>query len=53
MGEYFIYKLSLKKEILRVRTNIKYDLNIGDNCFLSINKDSSCFLYPGAHKIFI
>ncbi|MDC3029303.1 ABC transporter ATP-binding protein, partial [Prochlorococcus sp. AH-716-P20] len=52
MGEYFIYKLSLKKEILRVRTNIKYNLNIGDNCFLSINKDCFCFLYPGAHKIF-
>ena len=53
MGEYFIYKLSLKEEILRVRTNINDDLNVGDNCFLSIDKDSFCFLYPGAHKIFI
>ena len=53
MGEYFIYKLSLKEEILRVRTNINDDLNVGDNCFLSIDKDCSCFLYPGAHKIFI
>ena len=53
MGEYFIYKLSLKKETLRVRTNINDDLNVGDNCFLSIDKDCFCFLYPGAHKIFI
>ncbi len=53
MGEYFIYKLSLKEEILRVRTNINDDLNVGDNCFLSIDKDCFCFLYPGAHKIFI
>ena len=53
MGEYFVYKLSLKEETLRVRTNINDDLNVGDNCFLSIDKDSFCFLYPGAHKIFI
>ena len=53
MGEYFIYKLSLKEETLRVRTNINDDLNVGDNCFLSIDKDCFCFLYPGAHKIFI
>ncbi len=52
IGEYFIYKLFLKKETLRVRTNINDDLNVGDNCFLSIDKDCICFLYPGAHKIF-
>ena len=53
MGEYFIYKISLNGEILRVRTNIKNSFNIGDNCFLSFAKDSFFFLYPGAHKIFI
>ena len=53
MGEYFIYKLLLKKETLRDRTNINDDLNVGDNCFLSLDKDCFCFLYPGAHKIFI
>ena len=53
MGEYFIYKLSLKEEILRVRTNINDDLNVGDNCFLSLEKDCCCYLYPGAYKIFI
>ncbi len=52
IGEFFVYKLSLKKETLRVRTNINDDLNIGDSCFLSINKGCFCFLYPGAHKIF-
>ncbi len=53
MGEYFIYKLSLKKETLRVRTNTNDDLNVGDNCFLSIVKGCFCYLYPGAHKIFL
>ncbi len=53
LGEYFIYKLSLKNETLRVRTNINDDLNVGDNCFLSIDKDSFCYVYPGALKILI
>ncbi len=53
LGEFFIYKLSFKEETLRVRTNINEDLNVGDNCFLSIDKDCVCFVYPGAHKIFI
>ena len=53
LGEYFIYKISLRNEILRVRSNINNNLNIGDSCFLSIDKDSFCFLYPGGHKIFI
>ena len=53
LGEYFIYKISLKGETLRVRTNTNDNFNVGDNCFLSIDKDCFCFLYPGAHKIFI
>ncbi len=53
LGEFFIYKISFKEETLRVRTNIKEDFNVGDNCFLSIDKDCFCFVYPGAYKIFI
>ncbi len=53
LGEYFIYKIYLKGETLRVRTNINNSFNIGDNCFLSIAKESFCFFYPGAYKIFI
>ncbi len=53
LGEYFIYKISIKGETLRVRTTINKNFNIGDKCFLSIAKDSFFFLYPGAKKIFI
>ena len=53
LGEYFIYKISLKGETLRVRTNTNDNFNVGDNCFLSIDKNSFCFVYPGAHKIFL
>ena len=52
-GEYFIYKISLYEETLRVRTNINNTFNIGDNCFLRIAKEAFYFVYPGAHKIFI
>ena len=53
LGEYFIYKVSLNDETLRVRTSIKDNFNIGDNCHLSILKNSVCFVFPGAHKILI
>ena len=53
MGDYFIYKIILNGETLRVRTNLNKSFNIGDNCFLSISKDSFFFIYPGAYKIYI
>ena len=53
LGEYFIYKVSLKGETLRVRTNINSTFNIGDKCFLKTKKGKFYFVYPGAHKIFI
>ncbi len=53
LGEYFVYKISIKGETLRVRTNIKNIFNVGDNCSLGINKDCFFYLYPGAYKILI
>jgi len=53
LGEFLIYKITINGNILRVRTDINNLLNNGDKCFLSINKNSHCFLYPGAHKVYI
>jgi len=53
LGEYFMYKVSINEENLRVRTNINNLLNIGDKCTLTTNKNSLVYLYPGAHKIYI
>ena len=53
LGEYFMYKVSINGENLRVRTNINNLLNIGDKCILTTNKDSLVYLYPGGHKIYI
>ena len=51
LGEFFIYKVSINQDILRVRTNINNVLNNGDKCFLSIKKNSYYYIYPGAHKV--
>jgi len=53
LGEYFMYKVSINGQSLRVRTNINNLLNIGDKCTLTTNKNSLVYLYPGAHKIYI
>ncbi|MDC3073415.1 ABC transporter ATP-binding protein [Prochlorococcus sp. AH-716-O13] len=53
LGEYFIYKISIKGETLRVRTKINKNYSVGDKCFISIAKDSFFFVYPGGQKIFI
>ncbi len=53
LGEYFIYKISIKGETLRVRTKINKNFSVGDKCFISIAKDSFFFVYPGGQKIFI
>ena len=53
LGEYFIYKIIINGETLRIRTNINCIINIGEKCVVNIAKDSFCFLYPGAHKVFI
>ena len=53
LGEYFIYKVSINGENLRVRTNLNNLLNIGDKCTLTKNKDNHVYLYPGGHKIYI
>ena len=51
LGEFFIYKISIFGETLRVRTTINNSFNIGDNCNLSIGKDSFYFVFPGAYKV--
>jgi len=52
LGEFYVYKISIKGEKLRVRTKINKSFNIGDKCFLSVAKDCFYFVYPGAKKIF-
>ena len=52
LGEYFMYKVSINGEKLRVRTDINKVLNIGDKCSIAMSKKSFYFLFPGQEKIF-
>ena len=53
LGEYFMYKVSINGEKLRVRADIKTVFNIGDKCSIAMNKNSFYFIFPGPDKIFI
>ena len=50
LGEFYIYKISIDSEILRVRSNLNMILKIGDKCNLNIINDSYSFLFPGGYK---
>ena len=50
LGEYYVYKLKINDETLRVRTNLNNNLNIGEECQLGFVNDGIFFLFPGAHK---
>ena len=53
LGDYFVYKVSINGETLRVKTDINNLLNINEKCSIRIKLNSYYFLYPGAHKIHI
>ncbi len=50
LGEYFVYKVNISNINLRVRTNIKQDIEVGQKCEVSIIKGSQIFLFPGGYK---
>ncbi len=51
LGEYLIYKVSIKGEFLRVRSCTNNLLNLGDKCNINLVNNGFYFLYPGAQKI--
>ena len=51
LGEFFVYKVSINGETLRVRTDINNILNVGDKCLIRLIKDSFYLLFPGPQKI--
>ncbi len=50
LGEFFIYKISIGLDTLRVRTNLNININIGSKCNIKLLKNSEFFLYPGGYK---
>ena len=50
LGEFFIYKVQLGQETLRIRTKTNNIIFIGDKCRINLLDNSEYFLYPGGVK---
>jgi len=50
LGEFYIYKISLGTEEVRVRTTLNKDLKIGQRCNVFPKMNSDFFIYPGGYK---
>ena len=50
LGEYYVYKVSIGKEEIRVRADISNDLEINDRCNIGFQKNKEFFLFPGGYK---
>ena len=50
LGDYFIYKVSIGNEEIRVRTPFENKFTIGEKCDVYPKKDNEFFIYPGSYK---
>ena len=50
LAEYYIYKINIFNEILRIRTDLNKILFPGDRCNINLIKKADLFLYPGGYK---
>ena len=53
LGDYYVYKIAIEKNQIRVRTDINNKLDLGQRCVLKVSKNSEYFLYPGGLKNFL
>ncbi len=50
LGDFYIYKVSIGNDQLRVRTPIDNKFSIGEECDVFPKKDKEFFIYPGSYK---
>ena len=50
LGDFYIYKVSIGNDELRVRTSCDNEFAIGDKCDVFPKKDNEFFIYPGSYK---
>ena len=50
LGDFFIYKISIGIDTLRVRTKLNINIKIGSKCNIKLLKNSEFFLFPGGYK---
>ena len=53
LGEYYVYKVSIGKEEIRIRAEISNNLEINDRCNIGFQKNKEFFLFPGGYKNYI
>jgi len=50
LGDFYIYKVLIGNDELRVRTSFDNKFAIGDKCDVYPKKDNEFFIYPGSYK---
>jgi len=50
LGEYYVYKVSIEDNYIRVRTHLSNKIEIGEKCNLNFIKNMQYFLFPGGFK---
>jgi len=50
LGDFYIYKVSIGNEELRVRTSYDNKFSIGEKCDVTPKIDNEFFIYPGSYK---
>ena len=50
LGDFYIYKVSIGNDELRVRTSFDNKFAIGEKCDVYPKKDKDFFIYPGSYK---
>ncbi len=50
LGEFYIYKIAVGNDQIRVRTEISNNFNIGERCSIELVKNSDFFIFPGGYK---
>jgi len=50
LGDFFIYKVSIGNDELRIRTSFEDKFSIGERCDVYPKKKKEFFIYPGSYK---
>ena len=53
LGEYFIYKVSINKELIRIRSSVNNVLNIGDKCIIKLKMKAFIFYIQSTKNIYL
>ena len=50
LGDFFVYKVLIGDDELRVRASFEEKFTIGEKCDLYLKKNNEFFIYPGSYK---